>query len=125
LRHFFSLHDNYQLEIQSWPILPVSLIDEDGLLNLKEELHDVIPHQLQLPVLGHVGTQLHLQLNDAVSSVADPDDFGPDLDPDLDLNLEKNQIRPLKKMRDPDPDPALCKILYQLVVTRNFCLKID
>jgi hypothetical protein len=51
-------------------------------------------------------------------SVADPDNFVADPDPtsekpDPDPTLEKNA----------DPDPSLCKILYKLFVTRNFCLK--
>jgi hypothetical protein len=25
---------------------------------------------------------------------------------------------------EPDPDPVLCKNVYQLFVTRNFCLKM-
>jgi hypothetical protein len=44
------------------------------------------------------------------TSIADPDDFGLDLDPTHENNA--------------DPDPSLCKILYQHFVTRNFCLKI-
>jgi hypothetical protein len=51
-----------------------------------------------------------LNLCTTVVIVAGSDDFGPDPDP----TPEKNA----------DPDPALCKILYQLFVTRNFCFKI-
>jgi hypothetical protein len=45
----------------------------------------------------------------AFTSVADPDDFRPDQTPEINA--------------DTDPDPALCKILYQ-VFKINFCLKL-
>jgi hypothetical protein len=56
------------------------------------------------------------------SSVADPDDFGADPEPTFEKNSDLDPTP--EKHTDPDPDIALCKIVYQLFVTRNFCLKM-
>jgi hypothetical protein len=37
-------------------------------------------------------------------------------------NAQVRRIRPLKI--NSDPDPAQCKVLYELIVTRNFCSKM-
>jgi hypothetical protein len=50
-----------------------------------------------------------------VTSVADPDNF--DADPDLAVIKTGSGSDPRKNA---DPDPALCKIMYKLFITRNY-----
>jgi hypothetical protein len=53
-----------------------------------------------------------------VGSIADSDNFGKDPDPTFENNPD---LEPTPD-KNADPDPAVCKILYKLFVTRNFSL---